>query len=327
MAVSVTAAPADALLQWEQTDCLLCGSPRWSTLLEAPDFATAPRASFTVVRCRECGLCFTNPRPGPEDIGQFYGPAYGPHRVPCDAASGRHRGRRWPRTLARFDHRSFERGELAPHGRRRLLDFGCGGGAYLKRMHDRGWEVLGLDRSEVAARRVRSELGLSVLAGTLPHPDLRPESFELITMWQSLEHVHRPLEVLREAYRLLRPGGRLIAAVPNIRSAPFRWFGAAWFALDLPRHLTHFSPVTLPEMLRRAGFAVEGVRMVRHNTWLWRSAGRASKLRLGPGRLRWLTVRPFCRLASLYCLLSGQSDCMAATAVKPVVGTGLDTAG
>lgn len=322
MAVSVSAAPAGAGIQWEETDCLLCGSPRRSTLLRAPDFQGSPSGpQFTVVQCRDCGLCFTSPRPGPAGMGQFYRPGYLPHKPPRGTRSGKPRHRRWLRPSARFDPRCLERGELAPHGRCRLLDFGCGGGTFLKRMHDRGWRVLGLDASAAAVRRVRGQLGLDALLGSLPHPELSPNSFDVITMWQSLEHVHRPLEVLEHACRLLAPGGQLIASVPNIDSAPFRWFGPDWYGLDLPRHLTHFSPATLRQMLRRAGLRVEYVRMVRHNSWLQASARRAISRRCGPRRLRWLAVRPLCRLASLYCLLTRQSDCITATAVKPTAGS------
>jgi 2-polyprenyl-3-methyl-5-hydroxy-6-metoxy-1,4-benzoquinol methylase len=316
MAVSLSATPATAAVQWEQTSCPLCRSQRWSTLLEAPDFEAAAATSYTVVRCRECGLCFTSPRPSPASMGQFYGAAYRPHRL-AEPALGPTRGRRWFRLPVGLDRRRPEKGDLAPHGRCRLLDFGCGGGTFLRRMHDRGWQVLGLDLSEAAVRRVRRELGLRALVGTLPHPHLSPESYDVITMWQSLEHVHRPLEVLQQAYRLLAPGGKLIAAVPNIDSAPFRWFGPAWFGLDLPRHLTHFSAATLRRMLERAGFHVAAVRMVRHNAWLRASARRACRLRPAPRRLRWLRAGPLCRPASLYCLLTGQSDCVTAIALKP----------
>src|SRR5262249_8349053 len=77
-----------------------------------------------------------------------------------------------------------------------------------------------------------------------------------------------------EARRLLAPGGKVIVAVPNIDSLQFRWFGAAWYGLDLPRHLTHFTPDTLKAMLQRAGFGVRRMRMVRHSDWLRSSAPR-----------------------------------------------------
>src|SRR5207244_3077368 len=108
-----------------------------------------------------------------------------------------------------------------------------------------GWYVTGLDFSPRMVRHVRDRLGLPAIEGTLPHPALAPGSFEAITMSQSLEHVHDPLQVLRAAHDLLTPGGKVVVAVPNIGSLPFRWFGAAWFGLDVPRHLIHFEPLTL----------------------------------------------------------------------------------
>src|SRR5262249_20165886 len=154
----------------------------------------------------------------------------------------------------------------------RLLDFGCGGGSYLARMHGQGWDVTGLDVTPTAVAELIAKPRLRAFAGSLPHPQLLGDTFDVITMWQSLEHVHAPLDVLREAHRLLAPSGKLIIAVPNIDSLPFRWFGQAWYGLDLPRHLTHFAPWTLRLLLHRAGFRAGKLRMVRHSSWLRSSA-------------------------------------------------------
>jgi SAM-dependent methyltransferase len=183
-------------------------------------------------------------------------------------------------------------------------------------MHGRGWQVTGLDASEAAVRRVRDDLGLPALAGSLPHPALAEASFDLITMRHSLEHVHRPLEVLRAAHRLLAAGGKLLVAVPNLDSAAFRWCGAAWLGLDLPRHLTHFTPHTLTLMLERAGFAPGSVVAVRHSSWLRRSAYRACQHFRGTLWHRWLQRKLPSRLAAGYACLTGQADCMEVTAVK-----------
>jgi SAM-dependent methyltransferase len=309
-------APTGPVIEWEEVACLLCGRRNWSPLVEAPDSTLDGTGLwFVVVQCQDCGLCFTNPRPTPATIGQFYPTAYRPHRTPRPAASNSWRRYLKPPWRWLFPRRTkFE--DLPWHGQGRLLDFGCGGGGFLQHMHRRGWQVLGVDASLAAAQRVRTELGLPALCGSLPHPELAPGSFDVVTMWHSLEHVHDPQGVLRQAHRLLVPGGKLVVAVPNIDSLPFRWFGPVWYALDLPRHLTHFAPWTLQLMLEKAGFRIGPIRMVCRSGWLRRSAKRACQ---SPDRScwhRWLTARPPSQLATWYSSLTNQADCMMVTAER-----------
>jgi SAM-dependent methyltransferase len=269
-----------------------------------------------VVRCRQCELCFTNPRPSAESMGPFYAADYSPHQR-CGLTPGQRRRARWWALLPRAwragnpERRGWPRPRPA-----RLLDVGCGGGAFLERMRLQGWEVTGLDASAAIVARVRRELGLPILLGSLPRPDLTPQSFELVTLWQSLEHLPRPLEALSDARRLLAPGGRLMVSVPNIASGPYRWFGSAWFGLDLPRHLLHFTPATLRAMLHRAGFAIDSLGMIPHSDWLRASAGLARRQRPSLGRLGWLGLRGPSRLAAWYCWITRQSDCLLAIARK-----------
>jgi SAM-dependent methyltransferase len=287
-------------VEWEEVPCPLCGSQRQSTLLEAPDLA--PDGSglwFAVAQCQSCRLAFTNPRPTPASIANFYPASYGPHQAP-----------------RRLGRKGRGRRDLAPQGLGRLLDFGCGNGAFLASMHRQGWHVTGLDTSAAAVRRVRDDLGLPALVGSLPHPQLAEASFDLITMWHALEHVHAPLAVLRAAHRLLAPGGKLVLAVPNLDSAAFRWCGAAWIGLDLPRHLIHFTPHTLTLILERAGFEPGTVRPVRHSSWLRQSASRACQHFRGTLWHRWLQHKLPSRLAASYACLTGQADCITITAKK-----------
>lgn len=308
-----TATANGPAIEWEEVACPLCGGRNGSLLVEAPD--TAPGSSgrwFAVEQCQDCGLCYTNPRPSAASIGPFYPPQYAPHRPPrlCRNRSGRPK---WFRAWRRADEpRRF----LPVQGLGRLLDFGCGGGSFLERMQQQGWHVTGLDTSAAAVDSVRRQLHVPALVGTLPHPELRAESFDVVTMWHALEHVHAPGAVLREAYRLLVPGGKLVVAVPNIDSLPFRLFGPAWFGLDLPRHLTHFTPVTLHFMLERVGFRVGPIRMVRHSQWLRASARLACQSRRGPYWYRWLKAKPVSRLVTWYGSLTEQSDCMLVTAER-----------
>ena len=75
-------------------------------------------------------------------------------------------------------------------------------------------------------------------------------------IWHVLEHLHDPKGALLEARRILRPGGRLVVAVPNFSSLQARWAGAAWFHLDLPRHLWHFPLAALRRLLADCGFEI-----------------------------------------------------------------------
>ncbi|HZU38768.1 MAG TPA: class I SAM-dependent methyltransferase [Gemmataceae bacterium] len=294
-------------VRWEETACILCGRRHWRQLVEAPDArAGAAGRWFAVVQCLECGCTFTNPRPNIESIGQFYQLDYEPHRTP----------RRIKARWHRFGLPGRASRRLPWRGPGRLLDVGCGNGSFLEQAHAQGWEVTGVDMVVPTEVMRRAGNRYPILLGSLPHPDLEAASFDVVTMWQSLEHVHDPLTLLHEVRRLLLPGGKLLVTVPNIDGASSRWFGAAWVGLDLPRHLTHFSPATLHRLLQRAGFHVGPVGMVRHPAWIRASAQLARQRFGGAWWHSLLRTRFGSGLAAWYAYLTFQSDCLLVTAER-----------
>ncbi|MCI0377011.1 MAG: class I SAM-dependent methyltransferase [Gemmataceae bacterium] len=301
---------------WEECACPLCACPNFAPLVEGPDRTPGSAGLwFMVVQCQSCSLCYTNPRPSQNGMAQFYRNEYPPHQP---------RGKKpktiwwWRRLPYWFRGAECYRKALPPMGQLRLLDFGCGAGAYLARMQNQGWRVTGIDASETAVDNVRERLGVNAVVGTLPHPALDDGTFDVVTMWQSLEHTHDPLQVLRGAWKLLVPGGLLVVTVPNIDSLAYRWFGSAWNGLDLPRHLVHFAPGTLRLMLHSAGFRPSRVRMVRRGGWLRASARLANRcLPQARGWQRWLQGKVFSSLASWYAVWTRQADCLSVTATKP----------
>lgn len=309
----------DARIDWVDSDCPMCGRHEEEPRFEAPDLSPGEGdigKRFLVVRCQHCDTTYTNPRPGPLTLGRFYPPDYKPHRRPNKLAYSKPA----PRLLARILGRSNERKGVLPWpAPGRLLDFGCGSGSYLQRMAAQGWEVTGLDVAVGPVHRIQSELGLRALVGDLPHPDLHPGSFDVVTMWHSLEHVQEPLTTLREAYRLLVPGGKLIVACPNIDSWSFRRFGTNWFGLDVPRHLTHFTPTTLQLMLQTAGFRTTMLKSIRHSVWLKHSARLAANGSRTGIADRLLSSKYFAKFWAWVIYSLNLSDCVMLVAERPTI--------
>jgi len=324
----------------EEVGCPGCESRGDEPVVVSRDRFATPGGEFSVVRCRRCGLAYTNPRPAAADIGVYYPREYSCHQVQSTfqtGASGRWRSWLEKQVLrARYGYppqpvgwaskfaaglgnvwirNAQRRSEWIEYQRPgRLLDFGCGGGAFLARMRKLGWHVSGVDVSAAVARTVEEELGIRVLVGSLPHPDLRPASYDCITMWQSLEHVHEPRRVLRAARELLRPDGLLVVAVPNFDSWSFQTFREHWFGLDVPRHLLHFTPSALGSLLAAEQFRVERIEQLAMDGWLRHSARRARAAGWGRwwlGACRW---KPLAAALARRSRNQQQADVIVATA-------------
>ena len=228
--------------------CGLCNAVEEEPLLETADYITGEW--FRVVRCRSCGLVYVSPRPAEEELSRYY-----------------------PQTHQQSEPAAYERADARPRirlvaallgGRSgRVLDVGCGKGLLLRGLQERGWEVVGTELSEVSSR-FAAGLGIPVHRVCLEEYPGTPGNFDVITLYHSLEHMVDPLRTLKAAHRLLRPGGYLVVEVPNFGSWYARLFRGAWFFLDVPRHLYHFTPHTLGRLVDAAGFRI--ARETLHNT-------------------------------------------------------------
>ncbi len=135
----------------------------------------------------------------------------------------------------------------------RVLNAGCGRGVILGSLADRGFEVHGVETSREATRSAdpRARFRIAEDLATAGYPDAH---FDLVVVWHVLEHLRDPRATRKEIRRVLRPGGKLIVAVPNFSSWQARWSDAAWFRLDLPRHLHHFPLAARQRLLGDTGF-------------------------------------------------------------------------
>jgi SAM-dependent methyltransferase len=245
----------------EQVACILCGLDDSAPLFAGRDRLLGGTETFQWVRCRGCGLLYLNPRPSLAEMSRYYPADYEPF-VRQERAGGTLGHRLAIAKKCHVASRGLESG--------RLLDVGCGSGDFLLGMQERGWQVHGLDISPEAVALARQN-GLDVFLGQLFEAPFEDHSFDLVTMWDVLEHLHDPAAYLAQLARLLKPGGRFVVTLPNPRSVDFRLFGQVWTGLDVPRHLYVFSRPVLSALLCRAGLKVASARCIiggqRVSTW------------------------------------------------------------
>lgn len=159
---------------------------------------------------------------------------------------------------------------LDSNRRGKVLDVGCGSGWLVANLQKLGWNAVGVDFDPVAIAAGK-DAGLDLRLGALVDQGIPKESFDAVTMSHFIEHVHEPLEALRECHRILRPGGTLAIATPNAKSVVHSLAGSNWLHLDPPRHLQIFSLQSLTHLATSAGFLVEkSFTTVRdaNNVWI-----------------------------------------------------------
>jgi SAM-dependent methyltransferase len=234
--------------------CCLCGVEDAEPVAVGADFEYRTSGDeFIAMRCRRCSLIFLNPRPAPDELDRIYPSTYHAFDFTAENFGLAHRVR------SRLEARrllSYARG-LADDAR--ILDVGCGDGFHLgllKEFGRPGWRLEGVDASDRAVAAARSA-GLNVHLGTIESADLPEQSYDLVLMIATIEHVGDPPGVLRAAARLLRPGGRAVIVTDNARTLDFHLFGKRhWGGYHFPRHWNLFDRRSLSLLVEQAGLDV-----------------------------------------------------------------------
>jgi SAM-dependent methyltransferase len=149
----------------------------------------------------------------------------------------------------------------------RLLDVGCGVGFFVREASDAGFHAEGIEWSERAVEAGKQQWNLVLAAGSFLAHDFGAEQFDVVTLWQVLEHLENPALALKKVRSLVRKGGIVVIAVPNFASVQATLFRRRWYHLDIPRHLFHFTPQALSRLLEQEGFRVvrRSFRSREHN--------------------------------------------------------------
>lgn len=231
-------------------DCPACGSRAWKPSGQVKDYSVSGEW-FELLECTGCHLKATYPQPSPSQIGRYYASSqYVSHTDTRAGLTNKlfHKAR----TFMLDKKRQWVSGSVGKSSGR-ILDVGAGTGYFARAMKDNGWDVVALEPDETARSVASEKLGM-VLLPIDAISSLQPGSFDVITLWHVIEHVHNIRDYMTRFHHLLKSDGVLLIAVPNYTSRDASQYGSKWAAFDVPRHLWHFTPASMNKMLTTYGF-------------------------------------------------------------------------
>lgn len=233
----------------EEVNCIICGGKDLKPVFHSRSFMH-PNKIFSLVECGGCGLVFLNPRPGRDEIGEYYKD----YHLHIDI-SGLSRLAKWIMLVEAKGSVRYE----TNRSNSKFLEIGFGDGLFLEYMKNKKWDVYGIEIEEECVNRLKKIGITNVYAGGIFFRPFEDGNFDLVRMNQTLEHLHDPLKVLQEIKRILKNGGKLIISVPNFNGACHKLFKQHTYSLHLPFHLYFFSLSTLEKLIDMIG----GVKIIR----------------------------------------------------------------
>jgi 2-polyprenyl-3-methyl-5-hydroxy-6-metoxy-1,4-benzoquinol methylase len=278
--------------------CPVCGATGEILYRDLPDKLFGTSGVWTFRRCTDCDSLWLDPRP--RDLRRSY-QFYHTHLDPIDANAGSVRGK-----ILRAIYKPIKGGYLrahfkyhegvgpawwgvfaplaflhpagidaiaddamflsAPSTGARLLEVGCGNGSLLAKMQTRGWQVEGVEFDPECVKRVEAR-GLKCYGRDLRELGLPSETFDAIYMGHVIEHLYDPGSLLKECWRVLKPGGHLVMTTPNMQSWGHKHYRQDWRGLESPRHLQIFNPQSLRRLTEASGFDRCRVRTTNRSAW------------------------------------------------------------
>lgn len=208
---------------------------------------------FSLVKCNNCGLVYVNPRLTDKSLTELYQREYFSYYVNTRSESHKKREETFKTEIVELE-RLIEKLNV----KKKILDVGCGGGFFLAGL-DNSWEKYGTEINPDAVKYGRDNFGIDILKGELRDINFSDETFDVIKMRGTIEHLPDPMNELRESYRILHNGGLLAVNTPNIDSLCARIYKGKFRMVDPIHHIYYFSTKILSLMLEIVGFKVQKV--------------------------------------------------------------------
>lgn len=237
---------AEATKIIELAVCPVCDHREFRSTFKAIDHFYS-KETFQISECNLCGFRCTNPRPANQFLSSYYNSSeYVSH-------SGSRKGilnriYHFVQTL-NFKIKLKSIPNDVPHGT--WADYGAGNGGFVRFIQNHGQNIVGFEPDDTARRNA---LNAGVEVKSTDDYIKEQQKYVCITMWHVLEHIPNLNDVLKRHWDKLQPGGVLAIAVPNYESFDAKWYKEYWAALDVPRHLWHFSQKHLVQLCARNNF-------------------------------------------------------------------------
>ena len=264
------------------SQCPVCSSADIKNVLTVTDHSVSGK-KFQVAECGNCSLRFTQDVPGAASISPYYkAEGYISH---TNTSKGLvNRIYQFVRKRTMISKRKLVE-KVTGVKRGNMLDMGSGVGSFVNEMQQNGWQVTGLE-PDADARKVAKDLYRLDLSDTKEFYQLAPGSFDAVTMWHVIEHVHDLSAYIQQLRNILKENGRLLVAVPNYTSLDAKIYGEYWAAYDVPRHLYHFSPRSLQILMEKHGLKVAQYKPMWYDSFY--ISLLSSKYR--NGKANWITA-------------------------------------
>ncbi len=231
---------------WENPVCDYCKNKEFR--IEIDNITSWEyKGIFRIVKCTKCGLVYTSPRPKLSRIGRYYkDESYWKNILSNKKKEDVLRTRD-------IDYREIDDVIKNNKNKGRILDIGAGTGDFLLRYKVDGWEVEGIDLDVKAIKYAKKYFDIELKQGDFFDFEFKPNSYDVIVLNNALEHLYYPVEAISKIYKILKREGLIIVNLPNYNSFGRYLFKGNWMALQVPRHLYHFSPKILSEIFKNEG--------------------------------------------------------------------------
>lgn len=291
-------------------NCVACSSIGVLKLKGQKDFFCGSEGSYTYLKCPNCNLYWISPQPTFENLMDLYNEFYDVTLITPTFPEKESRLKNLVRKSILFCYKGYPieqssfvsgvglkmigmilglfppiynralygLGKTFPPYKEngRLLEVGCGRGWYLKIMRSWGYETIGIEANIESAKKAKEIYGVEVLE-SFSLEEIPSESFDVITMIHVFEHLYEPEKTAKECYRILKPNGMLLLAMPNGESLTAKILGCNYRALAPPWHLYIHNTKSIKLFLEKFGFKTEATSRAKNAGYVFNASRAISK--------------------------------------------------